>query len=102
MSSPEELKCGECDKELVSNKFIESPCECKTLLCGDCIKSIICFFSLDPLCKKCNKYTMSETCKVCGDKTVTTKPPKFSPDDKYADVRRKVKREELEKTGLLN
>jgi len=40
-----------------------------------------------------NKYTMEE-----GPRAV---PPKYSPDDKYSELRRKVKRTELEKKGLL-
>lgn len=43
---------------------------------------------------------MKQTCE-CGEKTVTPKPPKYSPEDKYADYRRKVKRTELEEKGLL-
>ncbi len=51
-------------------------------------------------CEKCHDYTMSDECK-CGGKAVTSKPAKYSPDDKYADIKRKVKREEIEKRGLL-
>ncbi len=51
-------------------------------------------------CEKCSAYTMSEKCK-CGGKALTTKPAKYSPDDRYKAYRRKAKREMLEKGGLL-
>ncbi len=51
-------------------------------------------------CSKCNKYTMKEVCE-CGEKTVIIKPQKYSPDDKYGEYRRKVKKPKLTKEGLL-
>lgn len=33
---------------------------------------------------------MKEHCD-CGEKTVSCKPPKYSPEDKYAEYRRKAK-----------
>lgn len=51
-------------------------------------------------CEKCGKYSLSEICG-CGGKAVSVKPPKYSPDDKYAEMIRRVKREQLEKKGLL-
>jgi len=51
-------------------------------------------------CPECSTYTMKESCK-CGGKPVTVRPPKYSPDDKYAGYRRKAKRDQLEKEGLL-
>ncbi|MBT4936121.1 RNA-protein complex protein Nop10 [Candidatus Woesearchaeota archaeon] len=51
-------------------------------------------------CSVCKVYTLEETCPQCNAKTVLPKPPKFSPEDKYGDYRRKVKREELCKKGL--
>jgi len=41
-------------------------------------------------CEKCGKYTMKELCS-CGSKAITTKPAKFSVDDKYAKYRREAK-----------
>ena len=38
-------------------------------------------------CKKCNMYTMKETCSVCKEKTFSVHPAKFSPDDKYLRFR---------------
>ena len=50
-------------------------------------------------CPECGKYTMQE--QHCGKKTITTRPPKYSPDDKYKDYRRKAKRAGLEEKGLV-
>lgn len=36
---------------------------------------------------------MEEKCSVCGEKTIFPKPPKYSPEDKYAEYRRKAKKE---------
>jgi len=41
-------------------------------------------------CEKCGKYTMKELCS-CGGKAITTKPAKFSVDDRYAKYRREAK-----------
>ena len=51
-------------------------------------------------CQKCDKYILSEKCE-CGGKAIENKPPKYSPEDKYADYRRKVKEKEWKKQGLL-
>ncbi len=51
-------------------------------------------------CAECSVYTLNEECK-CGGKAVTTKPPKYSPEDKYASYRRTAKKDLLEKEGLL-
>ena len=51
-------------------------------------------------CSECEQYTMEESCK-CGAKAFIVKPPKYSPEDKYGSYRRKVKKQELIKGGLL-
>ena len=51
-------------------------------------------------CKKCNKYTMDEN-GSCGGAAFISKPPKYSPEDKYGHYRRKVKKEKLTQEGLL-
>jgi H/ACA ribonucleoprotein complex subunit 3 len=51
-------------------------------------------------CPKCKTYTMNEMC-VCGEKVIVAKPPKYSPEDKYGSYRRKVKKQELIKEGLI-
>ncbi len=43
-------------------------------------------------CFVCKKYTLKEICS-CGEKALTTKPAKFSPEDKYGRYRREFKRE---------
>jgi len=44
-------------------------------------------------CEKCDIYTIERTCKNCGNNTVTNKPAKYSPEDKYGHYRRLVKME---------
>ena len=44
-------------------------------------------------CKKCKKYTLKETCS-CGEKAITTRPAKFSPEDKYGVYRRQYKKQQ--------
>jgi len=51
-------------------------------------------------CTGCGIYTMKETCS-CGSNALSPKPAKYSPEDRYGDYRRKAKKEELAKRGLL-
>jgi H/ACA ribonucleoprotein complex subunit 3 len=51
-------------------------------------------------CQSCGKYTLSETC-TCGGKAIEHKPPKYSPEDKYADYRRQAKEEMWKEQGFL-
>ncbi|MCK4551128.1 MAG: nucleolar RNA-binding Nop10p family protein [Candidatus Aenigmarchaeota archaeon] len=44
------------------------------------------------ICEKCNIYTMGENCPKCRKKTILKKPPKYSPEDKYGEYRRKMKK----------
>lgn len=44
-------------------------------------------------CFKCSTYTLKEFCPKCDSKTATTKPAKFSPDDRFGKYRRKYKQE---------
>ena len=52
-------------------------------------------------CLNCNLYTMQEICPKCGNPTIRAIPPKYSPNDKYAEYRRKAKEEERKKEGLI-
>ena len=52
-------------------------------------------------CSKCKEYTLKEICPKCGSKSISPKPAKFSPEDKYGKYRRKIKKEILVKEGLL-
>ncbi|MFH1972920.1 MAG: RNA-protein complex protein Nop10 [archaeon] len=45
-------------------------------------------------CKKCQKYTLKDKCPNCGEKTITSKPAKFSPEDKYGKYRRQYKKQQ--------
>ena len=56
------------------------------------------------LLRKCKcRYTIDQSkkiCEKCGDSFQSAYPPKFSPYDKYADYRRKMK-ELAKQRGLL-
>ncbi len=41
-------------------------------------------------CLKCGTYTLKEVCDKCGEKTVMSIPPRFSPEDKYGKYRRLI------------
>jgi H/ACA ribonucleoprotein complex subunit 3 len=44
-------------------------------------------------CTNCEVYTLNQKqCPKCGGPVVDPKPPKYSPQDKYGDYRRKAKR----------
>ncbi len=47
-------------------------------------------------CKSCDTYTLETTCKTCKNKTLSTKPAKYSPEDKYGHYRRIAKKEKGE------
>jgi len=46
-------------------------------------------------CESCGGYGLSDKCS-CGGKRVFSHPPKYSPEDKYADYRRKAKEESFD------
>jgi H/ACA ribonucleoprotein complex subunit 3 len=43
-------------------------------------------------CKNCGTYTLEKTCKKCKNKTISKNPPRFSPQDRYGEYRRKLKK----------
>lgn len=43
-------------------------------------------------CPKCKNYTLKDYCSKCNIKTITVKPPRFSPEDKYGKYRRILKK----------
>jgi rRNA maturation protein Nop10 len=51
-------------------------------------------------CTQCGKYILSEKCS-CGGNAIENKPPKYSPEDKYADYRRKAKEEKWKEEGKI-
>jgi len=52
------------------------------------------------LCSACMKYTLENSCPQCHQTAVLARPPKYSPEDKYASYRRLARQEELEKKGF--
>jgi len=44
-------------------------------------------------CDSCRSYTLRAACPKCGSPTVMAMPAKFSPEDRYGEYRRKLKRE---------
>ena len=45
-------------------------------------------------CEKCLRYTLhKDVCPYCGGAVHVPHPAKFSPDDKYAKYKRRVKEE---------
>ena len=53
------------------------------------------------LCPKCKSYSMENTCPKCTTKTDVPRPAKYSPDDKYADLKRKAKEEIYKEKGYI-
>ncbi|MFH2021175.1 MAG: nucleolar RNA-binding Nop10p family protein [archaeon] len=51
-------------------------------------------------CQTCGKYTMEKDCE-CGGAAIENKPPKYSPEDKYGEYRRRAKEEERKKEGII-
>lgn len=50
---------------------------------------------------KCGQYTMQNQCPKCGSPAENPRPPKWSPEDKYGEYRRKAKEVEWKEKGLL-
>lgn len=51
-------------------------------------------------CSECSRFTFEQACSSCDQPTLSTKPAKFSPEDKYGRYRRMQKKVLEEK--LLN
>jgi H/ACA ribonucleoprotein complex subunit 3 len=45
-------------------------------------------------CKNCKKYTLDYICNYCNKKTISKNPPRYSPQDRYGEYRRKLKKQE--------
>lgn len=44
-------------------------------------------------CEKCGDYTLNSTeCPKCGGRVIDPRPPRYSPQDKYGEYRRKAKK----------
>lgn len=44
-------------------------------------------------CASCEGYTLRAACPKCGSPTVMAMPAKFSPEDRYGEYRRRLKKE---------
>lgn len=44
-------------------------------------------------CPSCKEYTLRAQCPKCGGATFMPMPAKYSPDDKYGEYRRRLKKE---------
>jgi len=44
-------------------------------------------------CHSCYAYTFKETCPRCGGPTENPLPPRYSPEDRYAEYRRRYRGE---------
>ncbi len=40
-------------------------------------------------CRNCGRYTLDERCGACGSDTICPVPPKYSPEDRLGNYRRK-------------
>ncbi|RLG87556.1 MAG: RNA-protein complex protein Nop10 [Thermoprotei archaeon] len=38
-------------------------------------------------CPRCGRYTLSDVCPVCGARTVSAHPHRFSPEDRFVHYR---------------
>lgn len=52
-------------------------------------------------CPKCRAYTLMDACRSCSSQAVLPKPAKYSPEDPYADYRRRAKEPQLSERGWL-
>ncbi|MBR7123267.1 MAG: RNA-protein complex protein Nop10 [Candidatus Methanomethylophilaceae archaeon] len=53
-------------------------------------------------CESCNTYTLKDTCPNCGKASKQAAPPRYSPDDRYGEYRRKSIIEEYGENGKCN
>jgi len=44
-------------------------------------------------CPECQEYTLGEICHRCGSKTIVPIPPRYSPEDRYGEYRRRLRKE---------
>ncbi|MFH1638311.1 MAG: RNA-protein complex protein Nop10 [Candidatus Woesearchaeota archaeon] len=43
-------------------------------------------------CRDCDAFTLKDKCPKCGKGALSTKPAKYSPEDKYGKYRRMAKK----------
>jgi len=44
-------------------------------------------------CPSCREYTLADKCPKCGGATLMPMPAKYSPEDRYGEYRRRLKKE---------
>jgi H/ACA ribonucleoprotein complex subunit 3 len=44
-------------------------------------------------CPSCRAYTLKDTCPKCAGATFMPLPAKYSPEDRYGEYRRRLKKE---------
>eukprot|EP00766_Chilomastix_caulleryi_P004065 gnl/Chilomastix_caulleri/5222.p2 GENE.gnl/Chilomastix_caulleri/5222~~gnl/Chilomastix_caulleri/5222.p2 ORF type:complete len:63 (+),score=6.75 gnl/Chilomastix_caulleri/5222:33-221(+) len=44
------------------------------------------------ICPACGRYTLKESCPVCGNSSISAHPAKFTPDDKFSQERIEYKK----------
>jgi H/ACA ribonucleoprotein complex subunit 3 len=50
-------------------------------------------------CPACQEYSLEERCARCGAATLVPVPPRYSPEDRYGEYRRRLKKERGERDG---
>ncbi len=53
-------------------------------------------------CNECGRYTLSEICKNCNVRTSSPVPPRYSPEDRMGEYRRKAILQEYGENGKHN
>jgi H/ACA ribonucleoprotein complex subunit 3 len=44
------------------------------------------------VCRACARYSLRDACPSCGACTVSPLPPRYSPEDRYGEYRRRLRR----------
>jgi H/ACA ribonucleoprotein complex subunit 3 len=44
-------------------------------------------------CPSCQEYTLGAKCPRCGAQVEVPLPPRYSPDDRYGEYRRRLRKE---------
>jgi len=45
------------------------------------------------VCPECREYTLRDVCKKCEVNSVSVEPARFSPEDRYGEYRRRLKKD---------
>lgn len=52
-------------------------------------------------CPSCGRYTLLDSCGACGSATICPVPPRYSPEDRMGEYRRRAILEEYGENGKL-